>query len=528
MLTVLAGIVVVAAILVPNQFKLVTPAAFARIPVEALLGVALMLVVPAWARRVAATLIGVSLGLLVIVKIIDMFFIATLARSADPILDWSLLGNGLDFVTATYGRAGGIVAVIVVLLLVVATLVLMTLAVLRLTRVVVGNRRAATRTVLVFAVAWVACAVTGVQIIPGEPIAAKSAAGYTFYRGLQAKKSLQDKENFAREAAVDAFRGVPGPKLLTGLRGKDVLVTFVESYGRRAVEDPEFAPRIGALLDDGNRRLQQAGYTARSGFLTSPTFGGGSWFAHATFLSGLWINNQQRYKTLVASDRLTLGSAFRQANWQTVGVMPAVNRAWPEGRFFGYDRVYSKHSLGYRGPQIGFSTVPDQYALEHLQRTELAKPGRRPVMAEIELVSSHAPWTATPELIDWTAIGDGSAAYDDLADAGSGADIVGDAKRARTAYVKSIEYSLRTVISYIETYGDDDLVLVFLGDHEPLPVVTGGIVGWDVPVTIVARDRAVLDRTAGWGWHDGLKPGPQAPVWRMDQFRDRFLTAFGG
>jgi hypothetical protein len=26
---------------------------------------------------------------------------------------------------------------------------------------------------------------------------------------------------------------------------------------------------------------------------------------------------------------------------------------------------------------------------------------------------------------------------------------------------------------------------------------------------------------------DGMLPSPQAPVWPMDAFRDRFLTAFG-
>jgi hypothetical protein len=36
----------------------------------------------------------------------------------------------------------------------------------------------------------------------------------------------------------------------------------------------------------------------------------------------------------------------------------------------------------------------------------------------------------------------------------------------------------------------------------------------------------VLNRISTWGWQDGLKPGPQAPVWRMDAFRDRFLSAF--
>ena len=70
-------------------------------------------------------------------------------------------------------------------------------------------------------------------------------------------------------------------------------------------------------------------------------------------------------------------------------------------------------------------------------------------------------------------------------------------------------------------------MFIFLGDHQPAAVVTGENASHDVPITIITRDRAVLDRISGWGWQDGLKPGPQAPVWRMDTFRDRFLTAFG-
>jgi hypothetical protein len=44
---------------------------------------------------------------------------------------------------------------------------------------------------------------------------------------------------------------------------------------------------------------------------------------------------------------------------------------------------------------------------------------------------------------------------------------------------------------------------------------------------VVARDPAVLQRIAPWGWDAGLRPAPDAPVWRMDAFRDRFLAAFG-
>jgi len=48
-----------------------------------------------------------------------------------------------------------------------------------------------------------------------------------------------------------------------------------------------------------------------------------------------------------------------------------------------------------------------------------------------------------------------------------------------------------------------------------------------VPITIIAHDPAVLSRINSWGWQDGLRPAANAPVWPMDAFRDRFLTAYG-
>jgi hypothetical protein len=66
-----------------------------------------------------------------------------------------------------------------------------------------------------------------------------------------------------------------------------------------------------------------------------------------------------------------------------------------------------------------------------------------------------------------------------------------------------------------------------VGDEQPLPIVSGQDTSHDVPISIVAHDPAVIKQIAGWGWQDGLRPSPQAPVWRMDAFRDRFLTAYG-
>ena len=95
------------------------------------------------------------------------------------------------------------------------------------------------------------------------------------------------------------------------------------------------------------------------------------------------------------------------------------------------------------------------------------------------------------------------------------------------AYAASIAYSLRTVVSFVERYGDEDTVLVVLGDHQPSTVVTGQGASHDVPISLIARDPKVVDRIASWGWQDGMLPSPDAPVWPMQSFRDRFLTAFG-
>ncbi|GGM76697.1 hypothetical protein GCM10010106_23920 [Thermopolyspora flexuosa] len=526
LLSVLAFGLVLFALVAPAKVAHLTPAGLVRIPAEGVLGVALLLLLPSRARRVVAVAGGVPLGLLAIVKLVDLGFDAVLARPFNLVYDWSLLSAGVEFLHTSIGRAGAVATVAGVVLLACGVLALMTLALLRLTRLVTRHRRAAAGAAGALGVAWVICALLGAQLVPGVPVAALA-----YDRVLQVPTSLADREAFAARLADDAYANVPGEHLLTALRGKDVIVAFVESYGRDAIENPDFAPGVGAVLADAERRLRAAGFSARSAFLTSPTSGGGSWYAHATLLSGVWVDHQQRYADLVASDRLTLNRAFRKAGWRTVGVMPGIHRDWPEGAFYGYDRVYAARDLGYRGPGFTWGTIPDQYTLAAFQRFERDRAGRTPVMAEIPLVSSHAPWTPVPRLLDWDKLGDGSVYHSVRRSApggqGSLDEVWSDVGRVRGEYRRSVEYSLAGLLSYVETYGDDDLVVVFLGDHQPAPIITGFGASRDVPITILAKDPAVLDRISGWGWQEGLKPGPTAPVWPMDAFRDRFLAAFG-
>jgi hypothetical protein len=282
---------------------------------------------------------------------------------------------------------------------------------------------------------------------------------------------------------------------------------------------------IDATLASGTQRLRAAGYASRTGWLTSSTVGGGSWLAHSTLLSGLWINNAQRYRSLTSSDRLTLNGAFKRAGWRTAAVMPEIRRAWPEGDFYGYDAVHGRDGLDYHGPRFGYATMPDQYTMFALQNLERSQPGHKPVMVETALVSSHVPWTPLPTAVPWDQVGNGSV-FNSQVKPGEKRVVWREAAQAQAAYEKSIQYSVTTLVSYLEKYGDDNLVFVFLGDHQPAPLVTGPDASRDVPITIVAKDPKVLDRIASWGWTDGLKPAPNAPVWPMDTFRDRFLTAF--
>jgi hypothetical protein len=520
--TVLACLLVLFALIAPNDLGRFTPEAIARIPLEGLIAVALALILPPRPRRIAAIVLGVGFGLLAIVKLVDLGFFAVLDRPFNLVFDWPLLSDGVEFLTTSMGRAGAIGAVIAVAVLAVAVLVLMVLSLLRLNRVVDRHRTAATRVAAVLGVVWGLCAVFGAQLVPGLPVAAVASG-----RSLQIRTSLRDHTTFAAEAAIDAFHGTPGDRLLTALRGKDVLLAFVESYGQAAVANPRFAPQVDAVLDSGTRKLRAAGFGSRSAYLTSPTAGGGSWLAHSTLLSGLWVDNQRRYENLLKTDRLTLNGAFKRAGWRTVGVMPGTTRAWPEGAFYGYDKIYDRWHLGYQGPRFNWGTPPDQYTLSAFQRFERATPHHTPVMAEMPMVTSHAPWAPTPRMIDWRKVGDGSVFNGMPATGDQADDVWRDPGRIRDAYRGSIEYSLNALISYVQTYGDDDLVVVFLGDHQAAPVVSGTDATHNVPITIVARDPAVLNRISGWGWQDGLRPGANSPVWPMNSFRDRFLTAFG-
>lgn len=524
----LAGAIVWAVLVVPDRLDRLTPAAFARIPIEGVVLVGLGLLLPGRARRVVAGVAGAAFGLLTVVKIFDMVTFEQLGRPFDPILDWGKLGPALGVVRDALGPAATVVAPVLAVVLLALLVAVVTVAAVRLTTAAARNRRVSAYGLGVLAAMWAGCAALSLQLVPGTPIASASAAGLVVTHARDTRWTIRAERRFdTRMHAADPYARVPARNLLAGLRGKDVIIAFVESYGRVAVRGTPFSAGVDSVLRDGTAKLARAGYSARSAFLTSATFGGVSWLAHSTLQSGLWVSNQRRYDRLMASDRFTLAAAFGKAGWRTVGDLPSDDRAWPRGTsFYHYDRLYDRRNVGYRGPVFSYASMPDQYTLAAFGRNELTG-GHHPVMAEIDLVSSHTPWTPLPRMVPWDEIGDGSVFDPMPAEGLTPAAAWRDTATVRRLYGRSIQYSLSAVVSWITHLHDPDLVLVLLGDHQPSVTVSGPHADHQVPVSFVARDPAVLDRIAAWHWQAGLLPGPAAPVWRMDAFRDRFLTAFG-
>jgi phosphatidylglycerophosphate synthase len=524
--TVLALVIVWAAFVAPDRPEDLTPTAFLGVPLDGLALITVGVLLPRTPRRILAAVAGPALGLVVILKILDIGFFKAFARPFDPVGDLGNIGAGIETLRAAIGRSQANLIVAGGVALAVAVLVLTTLALVRLMRVAAENRRSSLRAVTGLGAVWMLCAVSGAQLLPDTPVASTSAASYIVHEVRTVQADIHDAAVFAKQIRLDRFRNTPGERLLTGLRGKDVLLVFVESYGQVSVQGSSFAPAIDGLLNRGTQQLRTAGFSARSAFVNAPGFGGISWLAHSTLQSGVWANSQRRYNQLIGSDRFTLTDAFNRAGWRTINFAPADDRDWPEGSsFYHYDKLYDRRDLRYRGPGFTYAPMPDQYMFAALQRLELAQL-HRPLFAEVDTVSSHMPWSRIPRLLPWSEVGDGSI-YSRTPGHSEPGSFWWHPDQVKAAYARSLEYSLNVLISYVQHYGKKNLVLVVVGDEQPLPIVSGPHASHDVPISIIAHDPSVLDRIKGWGWQAGLLPSSHAPVIRMSAFRDHFLTAYG-
>ncbi|MBD3307216.1 hypothetical protein GF339_12365 [candidate division KSB3 bacterium] len=309
------------------------------------------------------------------------------------------------------------------------------------------------------------------------------------------------------------------------LEGADVYLIYIESYGHTALADPRHAPLILPVLRHFEQTLTAHGFTACSHLMTSATYGGASWLAHATMATGVRTHDQLQYNLVLTSTITPLAEHFNNAGYRTISVKPNTTLPWPEGKFFEYQRTYYAWDFAYAGPQFGWATMPDQFVLESVFRREIQPRPRPPVLIEYALVSSHAPFHCLPPYLDdWSQIGDG-AIYHDIPPVTFPVTWT-DLSNASEAYAAAIRYDLRVLEAYLARYIEDDALILILGDHQPNVQLTGEESLWSVPIHVISRNPAFLEPFKQRGYIAGMIPDQPLPHHGMETFLTNFLEDF--
>ena len=501
-------------LILPDRFGGIGSLLSLRLPLELPLIVLALIAVTGKPRIVLRTLIVAALTLILIFKLANMAAYFGFARAFNPLVDALMVPVALD----TLGKAGGIGAVVAALAATVLVVALMVAVFVWATGVFAHSISRHERLPVAFAALVVAA-------IGFTPYGTWGASLFARDQVVAILQSLEDAASFRAQLLQDPFAQLPLDARLAKLKGNDVLLIFVESYGRSSLDNPAYASLLRGTLKKFGAALEEKGFAARSAWVTSPTFGGESYLAHSTSVSGLWINNQQRYVQLLRSSHDTLISDFNTAGWRTVAVMPEITTAWPEGDFFSFGKIYRGPDLQYKGQSFDYLTMPDQYTLAAFQSRELASVDRAPVMAEIALVSSHIPWAPLPKLVPWDEVGDGRI-FNTARTPESANDVWRDPKRVPEFYALSVDYTLQTLMSFVTAYAGDNTLLIIVGDHQPMTFIAGEGASHEVPVHIIARNPALLAALDEGTWTAGMEPDGTSPSWPMDSLRERILGAF--
>lgn len=341
-------------------------------------------------------------------------------------------------------------------------------------------------------------------------------------------------QTYLRQAIliIEAVRGSrtlpPSPAMesdLAGVGGADVYLVFVESYGAVTFERSDLSARLGPVRTYFERAAQSTSRSVVSAFVESPTFGGSSWLAHISLLTGIEVRDPGVNARLMTQKRPTLVQAFARGGYRTVALMPGLWYPWPEGDFYAFDQIYTGERLDYRGPPFGWWTIPDQFTLARLEALELSPTSRRPVFVFFPTVSTHTPFAPTPPYqADWQrALTPEPYDVDELERAYAQEP---DWMDLSPAYADAVAYDFMTLAGFLQENASRDLILIVVGDHQPPALVSGEGASWEVPVHVVAGRSAVLDRLVAQGFERGMKatsPGHR----KMHELLPVLLDAFG-
>lgn len=511
-----------AVLLLPNHPDTVLWSALRQFPLE--LPVILLLMVAVGQRWGFAAFFTVVLVAMTFLKLADYGMFAAYDRTFNPILDTFLIDAGIGLLADSIGKPLTYLALVGAVLFI-AVLFLAILQSLR-----VWGRVPVPTYVRIIA----AC---GAVLIGGWSVAdaghdlkywqfERSPPGTAWTsrlavaRAVQVRKTAKDLVQFSQDAERDIYADAVG--LLDKLHGKDVIFVYIESYGRASFDNDLYAPTHLETLTALSEPIAKAGFAVKSGWLTSPTAGGQSWLAHGALSSGLWTTDQGRYTAMLASGQKSIFHIAQDAGFRTAAIMPAITVAWPESSRMGFDQVFAAADIPYKGDRFNWVTMPDQFTLAAYP--DLLGHDPRSDFIQIALISSHAPWVPVPNMVAWEDVGDGTI-FNEMAARGPTPRVLWKNRDdVREAYRKAIDYSLQATFAHVARLGEAAPLVIVVGDHQAAGFVAGSD-NRDVPIHMIGPPD-VMAMIDDWGWTNDLIPAADAPVRRMDTFRNDFIAAF--
>jgi hypothetical protein len=523
---VVAALILHVALIQPNHPAAMTWGALTRFALEwPVLLLALPVIGDGRAGRALRLALALALGMIVVLKAADFAMFKAFTRGFNPVGDIPLIAAAFRLIWGSVGlwaAIGAVLAAVAALVMVIAVLWWAMTVWARLVLPFPAQLAAGAGAVvaLVLMVAQVGSVMARWQL-PFAPPGAAFTARVGVERVLLIRNTLADLRLFNEVARNDPFAACAG---LLDKIDRDVLVIFVESYGRTSIDTPYYAQVHRPLLDSATERLSAAGLATRSAYLASPTRGGQSWLAHATFANGMRVDGQARYQAALASGRETLFHVAARSGFHTAAVMPAITLDWPESAFMGFDTVLPAADLGYRGLPFNWVTMPDQFTLAAMDRILRNQAGTEPLFAQVALISSHAPWVPVPQMVPWQAIGDGTI-FNEMALSGDRPEVVWrDHDRVRAQYRDAVTYALDVVVDYALLHAEDPPLMIVVGDHQAASFIALDERP-DVPVHVIGPPDLVALVDA-WGWTSGMLPAGDAPLLPMEAMRDKILEAF--
>ena len=477
----------------------------------------------------ARVLITLLLVPIVILKGADFAMFSALSRGFNPVADLPLIDAGMRLLASTWGLVPTVLAVCAAIVAAGLLFVLVWWATGVWAGLALFNAPAK-MALAGFAVLFAGLSLADLGHAKGwnwplnlgfNPPGSAFTARVGVERVQLVQSTLEGLKLFRAAAVTDPFADTPN---LLDRIDRDVVIVFVESYGRTSFDTPLFTDLHPATLAAGEARLAEKGLAMASGFLTSPTQGGQSWLAHSTFANGLWISDQTRYRAALVSGRQTLFHIAARSGFETAAVMPQITMDWPEAAFMGYDKVFAAKDLGYKGLPFNWVTMPDQFTFTAMDRLLRDTPADRPRFVVTATGSSHAPWVPVPRMVPWDQVGDGQI-FNEMAAEGDAPDVVWrDRDRVRAQYRLAIDYALQNVLSYAERHAANPPLMIILGDHQ-----AAGFVALDersdVPIHVIGPADLVA-RAKAWAPYPGLIPPADASPVPMDEMRDLILRAF--